>query len=131
MHPYINGLNFPGFGKAAVEKLIEIEERKGVRINGIVMDNLAIDSGESGRGSDGKNPFGDGWHTHRLGLARGWKLLENAAGTGQIANETGDCTLIAGDPPDVCERRTGTGDRRLPITHDDDDAAPTIRAQTL
>ena len=96
MHPYINGLNFPGFGKTAVEKLIEIEERKGVRINGIVMDNLAIDSGESGRGSDGKNPFGDGWHTHRLGLARGWKLLENAAGTGQIANETGDCTLIAG-----------------------------------
>lgn len=96
MHPYINGLNFPGFGKSAVEKLIEIENRKGVRINGIVMDNLSIDSGESGRGSDGKNPFGDGWHAHRLGLTRGWKLLENAAGTGQIANETGACTLIAG-----------------------------------
>lgn len=96
LHPYINGLNYPGFGKAAVEKLIEIETRKGVRINGIVMDNLSIDSGESGRGSDGKNPYGDGWYTHRLGLARGWKLLENAAGLGQLRDEAGDCTLIAG-----------------------------------
>lgn len=96
LHPYINGLNYPGFGKAAVEKLIEIEKRKGVRINGIMMDNLSIDSGESGRGSDGKNPFGDGWYTHQLGLTRGWKLLENAKGTGQIVNETGACTLIAG-----------------------------------
>jgi len=96
LHPYINGLNYPGFGKAAVEKLIEIENRKGVRINGIMMDNLSIDSGESGRGSDGKNPFGDGWYAHQLGLTRGWKLLENGAGTGQLANESGNCTLIAG-----------------------------------
>ncbi|MGB0632755.1 MAG: cyclase family protein [Alphaproteobacteria bacterium] len=96
LHPYINGLNFPGFGKAAVEKLIEIENRKGIRINGIAMDNLSIDSGESGRGSDGKNPFGDGWYAHQLGLTRGWKLLENAAGTGQLASETGRCSLIAG-----------------------------------
>lgn len=96
MHPYINGMNYPGFGKAAVEKLIAIEEEKGVRINGIVMDNLSVDSGESGRGSTGKNPFGDGWYAHRLGLARGWKLLENAAGLGQLAGERGDCTLIAG-----------------------------------
>ncbi len=96
MHPYINGLNYPGFGKAAVEKLIEIETRKGVRINGIVMDNLSIDSGESGRGSDGKNPFGDGWYVHRMGLSRGWKLLENAAKLGQLKGETEDCTLIAG-----------------------------------
>ncbi|MEC7489481.1 MAG: cyclase family protein [Pseudomonadota bacterium] len=96
MHPYINGLNYPGFGKDAVEKLIEIENRKGVQINGIVMDNLSIDSGESGRGSDGKNPYGDGWYAHQLGLARGWKLLENASGTGQLANEKGNCTLIAG-----------------------------------
>ena len=44
LHPYINGLNYPGFGKAAVKKLIEIENRKGIRINGIAMDNLSIDS---------------------------------------------------------------------------------------
>ena len=96
MHPYINGLNYPGFGKAAVEKLIEIEKRKGIRINGIMMDNLSIDSGESGRGSSGKNPFGDGWYAHQLGLARGWKLLENASGTGQLKRETGKCVLIVG-----------------------------------
>ena len=40
---HINGLNYPGFGKAAVKKLIEIENRKGIRINGIAMDNLSID----------------------------------------------------------------------------------------
>jgi kynurenine formamidase len=96
LHPYINGLNYPGFGKAAVEKLIAIENAKGVRINGIVMDNLSIDSGESGRGTKGNNPNGDGWFTHRRGLARGWKLLENAAGLGQIDGESGSCTLIAG-----------------------------------
>ena len=96
LHPYINGLNYPGLGKATGEKLIAIEKAKGVRINGIVMDNLSVDSGESGRGSTGKNPNGDGWYAHRLGLTRGWKLLENAAGTGQLANESGNCTLIAG-----------------------------------
>lgn len=96
LHPYINGLNYPGFGKAAVKKLIEIENRKGIRINGIAMDNLSIDSGESGRGSDGKNPFGDDWYAHQFGLTRGWKLLENVSGTGQLAGDNGRCSLIAG-----------------------------------
>ncbi len=96
LHPYINGLNYPGFGKAAVEKLIEIENRKGIRINGIAMDNLSIDSGESGRGLDGKNPCGEGWYAHQFGLTRGWKLLENASVTGQLASDTGRCSLIAG-----------------------------------
>ena len=96
LHPYINGLNYPGFGKAAVEKLIEIENRKGIRINGIAMDNLSIDSGESGCGLDGKNPCGDGWYAHQFGLTRGCSLLENASGTGQLAINTGRCSLIAG-----------------------------------
>ena len=60
------------------------------------MDNLSIDSGESGSGSDGKNPFGDGWYAHQFGLTRGWKLLENASGTGQLAGDNGRCSLIAG-----------------------------------
>ena len=60
------------------------------------MNNLSIDSGELGRGSDGKNPYGDGWYTQQLGLARGWKLLENASGTGELTNEKGNCTLIVG-----------------------------------
>ena len=95
LHPYIDGLNYPGFGKAAVEKLIEIENRKGIRINGIAMDKLSINSGESGRGSDGKYPFGDGWYAHQFGLTRGWKLLENTSGTGQLAGDNGRYSLIA------------------------------------
>ena len=31
---YINGFNFPGISKAAVDRLIEIEHQKGIRIHG-------------------------------------------------------------------------------------------------
>lgn len=60
------------------------------------MDNLSIDAGDSARGLDGKNPCGDGWYAHQFGLTRGWKLLENASGTGQLAGDNGRCSLIAG-----------------------------------
>ena len=50
--PYINGWNFPGVSLAAIDKLIAIENRKGIRINGIAIDNLGIDSGEGQAGID-------------------------------------------------------------------------------
>jgi kynurenine formamidase len=34
--PYINDWNFPGMTPAAIDKLIEIENAKGIRINGII-----------------------------------------------------------------------------------------------
>ncbi len=96
MHPYINGLNYPGLGEAEVQKLIDIQSRKGVKIAGIVADNLSIDSGESGLGSK-KNPFGDGWAVHRRGLQRGWKLVENASGLDQLKGTgPGQCSLVVG-----------------------------------
>lgn len=96
LHPYINGLNYPGFGAEVVQKLIEIETKKNIRIAGLVMDNLSIDSGHSGRGPD-NNPNGRGWYAHYEGLQRGWKFIENATGLGSLAGkQPGQCALILG-----------------------------------
>jgi len=96
MHPYINGLNYPGFTAEAVAKLIEIETKKNIRIAGLAMDNLSIDSGHSGRGPD-NNPNGRGWYAHHEGLQRGWKFIENAAALDSLAGKRpGQCALIVG-----------------------------------
>ncbi len=93
--PYLNGWNFPGFNKAAIDKLIEVEDAKGIRITGIVIDNIGIDTGESSIGKEGK--WVDSWHSHVRGLQRGWKFVENATNLGQVAMaETGSCTIIVG-----------------------------------
>lgn len=102
--PYFNGWNFPGLNKAAIDKLIEIETQKGFRINGIVIDNIGVDTGESSKGSDDK--WTDSWHSHVRGLQRGWKFVENAANLGQLAQAKADsCTIVIGAPKHV----RGTG----------------------
>jgi kynurenine formamidase len=99
--PYINGWNFPGFSAAACDRLIEIEKTKKVKINGLAMDNIGIDSGENARGSKG-DLVTDAWHCHARGLQRGWKLVENAANLGQLAEAKSDsCTLFVGAPKTV------------------------------
>ncbi|EJT06459.1 cyclase [Rhizobium sp. CCGE 510] len=98
--PFINGWNFPGVSKAALDRLIEIETEKGIRINGIATDNIGIDSGEAERG------VGDAWnnsyHSHVRGLQRGWKYVEMIANLDSLATENADdCTLIIGALPIV------------------------------
>ncbi len=96
--PYINGWNFPGFSAAACDRIIEIEDRKGIRINGVVMDNIGIDSGENSAGPKG-DLVTDSWHCHVRGLQRGWKFVENAANLGQLAEARGaPCNLFIGAP---------------------------------
>ena len=103
--PYINGWNFPGFTEAACDKIIELEDKKGVRINGLVADNIGIDSGQNGAGPKG-DLVTDSWHCHLRGLQRGWKFVENAANLGQLAEATADnCSLFVGVPKLV----NGTG----------------------
>jgi kynurenine formamidase len=93
--PYVNGWNYPGFNRKACDRLIEIEDRKGIRINGIAVDNIGIESGES---SSGTHP----WHCHVRGLQRGWKFVENATNLDQLARaKTGSCTLVVGAPKHV------------------------------
>ena len=98
--PYINGWNFPGVSLAAIEKLIEVENRKGIRINGIAIDNLGIDSGE-GQAGIGQT-FANSYQSHVRGLQRGWKFIENATNLGSLAEARPDsCTLVVGALPIV------------------------------
>lgn len=102
--PYINGWNHPGLSRGAVDKLIEIESRKKIRIRGIVADNIGIESGESAKGEDDK--WTNSWYAHVRGLQRGWLFVENAANLGQLAlARPGSCTLIVGAP----KHTRGTG----------------------
>jgi kynurenine formamidase len=108
--PYINNWNHPGLSRAAVDKLIEIENRKKVRIRGIVADNIGIESGQSSKGEDDK--WTNSWYAHVKGLQRGWLFVENAANLGQLALARPDtCTLIVGAPKHV--RGTGGPSRVL------------------
>jgi kynurenine formamidase len=96
--PYINGWNYPGFSKAACDRLIELENARNITINGLVMDNIGIDSGENSAGPKG-DLVTDSWHCHMRGLQRGWKFVENAANLGQLAEARADsCTLVIGAP---------------------------------
>lgn len=89
--PYANGFNYPGFSKYAIERLIEIEEERGIRINGIGADNLTVDSGDAA----GAPAFPIGAiPSHRLGLARGWTTVESVATTPELME--GHCELYIG-----------------------------------
>ncbi len=90
--PYFNGFNFPGLNRSGVDRLIEIEDAKGIRITGIVADNIGIDTGESSRGEE---DWSNSWHAHVRGLQRGWKLVENVTNLDQVTM-AGDCTIVVG-----------------------------------
>jgi kynurenine formamidase len=92
--PYINGFNFPGVSKAAIDRLIELEDQKKLRINGLGADQTQIDTGANA----GAPQFGKGaFPAHVQGLQRGWKLLENLANTELLAQaKPGGCALFVG-----------------------------------
>lgn len=92
--PYINGFNFPGLSKAAVDRLIEIESQKKIRINGLGADQIQVDTGANA----GAPQFGKGaFYAHVRGLQRGWKMLENLANTDLLAQaRPGSCALFVG-----------------------------------
>ena len=110
--PYINGFNFPGVSKAAVDRLIEVMDEKGVMINGIIADNIGVDSGDSAVGDDDK--WTNSWHAHVRLLQRGVKLVENATNLGQLQMVgDGNCTIVVGAPKHI--RGTGGPSRVLAI----------------
>lgn len=103
LHSYNNGLNHPGLTKDGVNWLVDLEERKGIRINGLVADNIAVESGATILGPGGTvlgdQPQLNGLYLHAIGLQRGWKIVENAANLGVLASHPqGSCTLIVGAP---------------------------------
>ncbi|MBX2869407.1 MAG: cyclase family protein [Acidiferrobacterales bacterium] len=109
--PYINGFNFPGLSKDGVDRLVEIMAEKNVMINGIIADNIGVDSGESAVGDDDK--WTNSWHAHVRLLQRGVKMVENATNLGQLvlAGSGENCTIIVGAPKHV--RGTGGPSRVL------------------
>ncbi len=111
--PYINGFNHPGMNREAVDRLIEIMDEKGVLINGIIADNIGVDSGQSAVGDDDK--WTNSWHAHVRLLQRGVKLVENAANLGQLAMAPApeNCTIVVGAPKHV--RGTGGTSRVLAL----------------
>lgn len=80
--------------------MIEIEDRKGIRINGIAIDNIGVDDGESERGHGPNWDFS--YRSHVRGMQRGWKFVENLANVDSLAAvNPGECTLIIGGLPIV------------------------------
>jgi kynurenine formamidase len=101
-HPYINNMNHPGVSRAAVNRLLAIEKARGIRIGGLVADNIAVESGHSIRGrmgTDKVDPTRLAMYMHAVGLPRGWKLVENAANLDLLAAyPPASCDLLIGAP---------------------------------
>ena len=100
-HPYNNGLNHPGVTPEVVDWLIALEEERGIRINGLAADNIAVESGESllgeGGNVDDSPAVINGPYLHAVGLQRGWKLVENLANLDQLSGmPQGSGTLMVG-----------------------------------
>lgn len=93
---YVNGLNHPGFTREALEKLIEIMDRKGVKIAGIAADSLSGDSGQGAKGSDDK--WSNAWPAHVQLFQRDILVVESLANVDQLAEASrhGDCSLVVG-----------------------------------
>jgi len=100
--PYINGWNHPGINKEAVDALIDVMDKKGIKISGIIADNIGIDSGQSSIGDDDK--WSNAFYSHVRLLQRGIIFVENATNLDKIAMAK-SCTLVVGAPKHV----RGTG----------------------
>ena len=73
-----------------------ILDKKKIRINGIVADNISVDSGQSGLGDDGKLNV-NSFYAHVRLMQRGLIFVENATNLGQLAlAKPGSCTLVVG-----------------------------------
>lgn len=94
--PYINGFNHPGMSRKATDRLIEVMDRKKIAINGIVADNIAIETGQVAHGEDDKRT--NALHGHVRLLQRGVLLVENATNLDQLSDAAArsSCTLVVG-----------------------------------
>ncbi len=96
--PYMNNWNHPGLSRAATDKLIEIMERKKVKIAGIAADNIGLASGESSKGDD--DQWSNSWREHVRLQQRQIMILENATNLDELSTamskNNGNCMLVVG-----------------------------------
>ena len=106
--PYFNNFNHPGYNKAAIDRLAEIIDKRGLKLGGIATDNITIDTGQGAFG-DGAYPMRTNpWYSHTVLMQRGVLFVENLAYVDKLANVINDgatCTLIIGAPKHI----RGTG----------------------
>jgi len=94
---YLNGFNFPGFSRGAIDRLIELENAKGIRINGLGADARSVDNGESFALFVSPTQALSSLPAHIRGLRRGWKLVEDMTNLEAVANSRAKrMTLIVG-----------------------------------
>jgi kynurenine formamidase len=89
--PYINGFNHPGMSRKAVDRLIEVMERRKVKISGVIADNIAVETGQVAHGDDDKRT--NALHAHVRLLQRDVLIVENATNLDKVRD---DCMLIVG-----------------------------------
>jgi kynurenine formamidase len=94
--PYINRFNHPGMSRKATDKLIEIMDRKQVKISGIMADNIAVETGQVAHGDDDKRT--NALHGHVRLLQRDILIVENVTNLDQLtrAAKAGRCIIVVG-----------------------------------
>lgn len=91
--------NWPGVDPDAVQAVIDIEDARGIRINGWASDTKSIDTGELlTKGIYDEFDLSNGSPLHVRGLQRGWKLLEDLVNLEELARlgPAPEGTLIVG-----------------------------------
>lgn len=93
---YVNGLNHPGFTGEAIGRLIEVMDRKGVRIAGVAADSFSTDSGQGAKGRD--DNWSGAWPAHVRLYQRDILIVENLTNLAALAEAEGssDCSLVVG-----------------------------------
>lgn len=94
--PYVNGFNHPGMTRKATDKLIEVMERKRIRISGVIADNIAMETGQVAHGDDDKRT--NALHGHVRLLQRDVLIVENATNLDKLseAARRSSCTIVVG-----------------------------------
>jgi len=94
--PYINASNHPGMSRKATDKLIEIMDRKKIKISGVMLDNIAYETGQVAHGDDDKRT--NALHGHMRLLQREVLILENATNLDKVSQAVkgGQCNIVVG-----------------------------------
>ncbi len=96
---YFNNFNHPGLNRAAVDRLAEIIDTRGLKLGGIAVDNINVDTGQGNFGTGPRAMTTDPWYSHTVLLQRGVLIIDNLANAdalAQVMKGGASCTIIVG-----------------------------------